>query len=136
MTVHRLGVPTLAHAGFALEPLLGTELTEHAAVVVGVILSRELEYDAYHIVPEEGHDSGVLVRDERLKFAERHPLQRVLTVFPKVIAAACRVFDHRAALADYARRLRVDGGHGGRCAWVPYPMVRAHSPRRSTTATA
>jgi hypothetical protein len=102
VTAHRIGVPILAHAGFSLEPLLGPELTKHAAVVIGVIFSRELEYDAYYIAPEEGHDSTILVRNERLKFTERHPLHRVLTVFPKVVAAL-PVLDHRAALADYAR---------------------------------
>jgi hypothetical protein len=102
VTAHRLTVPTLAHPGFSLEPLLGPELTEHAADVIGTVLGRELEYDAYYIVPEEGHDSTVLVRDDRLKATERYPLYRVLTVFPKVVAAL-PVFDHRAALTEYAR---------------------------------
>jgi hypothetical protein len=101
-TAHKIGVPALAHAGFPLEPLLGPELTKHAAAVVGVVLSRELGYDAYHLVPEEGHTSTALVRDDRLTSAERYPLHRVLTVFPKVVAAL-PVFDHRAALAHYAR---------------------------------
>ncbi len=102
VTAHRLGLPMLAHSGFSLEPLLGPELTPHAAEVLGVILSRELDFDAHHIAPEEGHDSAILVRDDRLKFPERYPLHRVQTVFPKVVAAL-PVFDHRAALADYAR---------------------------------
>jgi hypothetical protein len=102
VTAHRIGVPTFSHAGFSLEPLLGPELTKHAAVVIGAVLSRELDFDAYYIAPEEGHTSTILVRDDRLKFTERHPLYRVLTVFPKVVAAL-PVFDHRAALADYAR---------------------------------
>lgn len=102
VTAHRLGVPMLAHPGFSLEPLLGPDLTPHAAEVLGTILGRELDYDAHHVVPEEGRDSAILVRHDRLKFTERHPLHRVLTVFPKVVAAR-PVFDHRAALADYAR---------------------------------
>lgn len=102
VTAHRLGLPMLAHPGFSLEPLLGPDLTPHAAEVLGTVLGRELDYDAHHIVPEEGHDSAILVRHERLKFTERYPLHRVLTVFPKVVAAL-PVFDHRAALADYAR---------------------------------
>src|SRR5205085_501956 len=44
----------------------------------------------------------LLIRDDRLKFTERNPLGRVLSVFPQVIAAL-PVFDHKAALADYAR---------------------------------
>lgn len=109
MTAHRLGVPMLAHPGFSLEPLLGPELTPHAAEVLGIVLGRELEYNAHHIVPEEGHDSTVLVRHDRLKFTERYPLHRVLTVFPKVVAAL-PVFDHLAALADYARDYGLTAG--------------------------
>src|SRR5215831_1280975 len=50
-TVHRLGVHPLGAAGFFLEPLLGPELTEHAAHVLGIMLGRELEYDAYYTAP-------------------------------------------------------------------------------------
>jgi hypothetical protein len=102
VTAHRIGVPMFAHAGFSLEPLLGPELTEHAATVIGAILSRELDYDAYHIAPEKGYDSTILVRDSRLKSAERYALHRVLTVFPKVVKEL-PVFDHRAALAHFAQ---------------------------------
>jgi hypothetical protein len=101
VTAHRIRVPVFAHAGFSLEPLLGPELTEHAALIIGAVFSRELDFDSYYIAPEEGHTSTILVRDERFKFTERHALHRVLTVFPKV-AAALPVFDHRAALEAYA----------------------------------
>ena len=102
VTAQRLGVPMLAHAGFSLEPLLGPELTKHAAVVIGAVLSRELDYDAYHIEAEKGYDSAILVREPRLKAADRYALHRVLTVFPKVVKEL-PVFDHRAALTNYAR---------------------------------
>ena len=113
VTAHRLGLHMFAHPGFSLEPLLGDELTKHAEEVLGSILSRELDYDAYHIISEDNYDSAILVRHERLKFTERYPLHRVLAVFPKVVATL-PVFDHRAALTEYARgySLTVTAGHG------------------------
>ena len=102
VTAHRLTVPMFAHAGFSVEPLLGAELTKHAADVLGTILARELEYDAHYVTTEPGHRSAILVRDDRLKFTERYPLHRVLTLFPKAIRAL-PVSDHRAALAAYAQ---------------------------------
>ncbi len=113
VTAHRIGVPMFAHAGFSLEPLLGDELTKHAAEVLGSILSRELDYDAHHIVSEDNYDSAILVRHDKLKFTERYPLHRVLTVFPKVVAAL-PVFNQRDALSEYARSygLTVTAEHG------------------------
>ena len=102
VTAGRIGVPVLAHAGFSLEPLLGPELTEHAADVLGGVLARELDFDAHFVAGEGAHDSAVLVRDDRLKAAERYPLHRILTLFPQVVKAL-PVFDHRAALTAYAR---------------------------------
>lgn len=101
VTAHRLAVPMLAHAGFSVEPLLGPDLTNHAADILGSVLANELGYDAYYVTTEPGHRSVVLVRDKRLTAAERHPLHRVLTVFPKAVRAL-PVLDHRAALAAYA----------------------------------
>jgi hypothetical protein len=100
--VHRLGVHALAAPGFSLEPLLGPELTESAADVVGILLAEELGYDGYYTAPYEGGRATILVRDDRLKFAERHPLRRVITVFPQVIATM-PVYDHKAALTGYAK---------------------------------
>lgn len=101
VTATRIGVPVFAHAGFSLEPLLGGELTKHAADVLGGLLARELDYDAHFVAPEGAHDSAILVRDERLR-AEKRPLARVLAVFPKLVKAL-PVLDHRAALTAYAR---------------------------------
>ena len=100
MLVHRLGVHALAAPGFSLEPLLGPELTEDAAHVLGIILSRELDYNAYFLTPYDGGTGLTLIRDKRLIFAERRPLARILTVFPQVIDALT-VFDHRAAFTSY-----------------------------------
>lgn len=113
VTAHRLGVSMLAAHGFSIEPLLG-ELTEHAAHVFGIVLSRELEYDAYYTAPYDGGRSTILIRDDRLKFTERHPLHRILTIFPQVISAL-PVFNHRAALDAYARdyALTVNSVPGG-----------------------
>ncbi len=97
----RLAAPALAHPGFSLEPLFGPELTKHAADVMGVILSRELDYSAYHVVVEEGHDSTILVQDKRLKVTEKKPLERIFAVFPQVLAAL-PVTDQKGALIEFA----------------------------------
>jgi hypothetical protein len=102
VTAHRIGVPMLAHPGFSLEPLLGPELTKHAADVVGGVLARELDFDAHHVAPEDAYDSAILVRHEKLKAPEKYPLHRVLTVFPQAVKEL-PVLDHRAALTAYAR---------------------------------
>src|SRR5579883_613018 len=125
VTAHRLGVSMLAANGFSIEPLLG-ELTEHAAHIFGIVFSRELEYDAYYTAPYDGGRSTILIRDDRLKFTESHPLHRILTVFPRVIGAL-PVFNHRAALDAYARDytmtvnsipggLKITDGKGGELA--------------------
>jgi uncharacterized protein DUF6882 len=98
--VHRLGVHPLAAHGFSLEPLLGAELTDDAAHVLGLILTRELEYNAYFLTPYEGGTGLTIIRDRRLEFTERKPLVRIITVFPQVIDALT-VFDHRAAYKSY-----------------------------------
>jgi hypothetical protein len=98
--VHKLGVHQLVAAGFSLEPLLGNELSEHAPEVFGSILCSELGYDAYHLI-DKGRTT-ILVRDDRLKFTEKNPLRRILTVFPKTIKAL-PVFDHKAAFMSYAQ---------------------------------
>ena len=102
MLVHRLGVHSLAAPGFSLEPLLGSELTEDAAHVLGMVLSRELEFNAYFLTPYDGGTGLTLIRDKRLAHTERRPLARVMTVFPQVIDALT-VYDHRAAFISYIR---------------------------------
>lgn len=99
---HRASVPAFAATAFPVEPLLGGELAEYAADVFGVVLSRELGYDAYYLTPYDGGRGVVLVRDDRLRAAERYPLWRVLSVFPQAIAAL-PVPEHKPALVAYAR---------------------------------
>jgi hypothetical protein len=121
MLVHRLSVHALGAPAFSLEPLLGSELTEHAADVLGGILGSELGYDAYHLA-DKGRTT-ILVRGDQLKFAEKYPLSRILAVFPKAIKTL-PVFDHKAAFASYAEAygltiarepgiLKVKGEKGG-----------------------
>ena len=99
---HKASVPAFAATAFPLEPLLGGELTEHAAHVFGIVVARELGYDTYFVTPYDGGRGVVLVRDERLQAPERYPLWRVLTVFPQLVAAL-PVPEHKPALAAYAR---------------------------------
>jgi hypothetical protein len=101
-TWHHLGVHALGGPGVALEPLLGDVLTESAVHIFGVILSRELGYDAYQVMPYDGGEALVLIRDERLKFTEKHPLVRIVTMFP-LLPRGMPVPDHKAALTAYAR---------------------------------
>jgi hypothetical protein len=121
MLVHRLSVHALGAPAFSLEPLLGSELPEHAADVFGCILASELGYDAYFLA-DKGRTT-ILVRDDRLKFTEKYPLSRILAVFPKAIKAL-PMFDHKVALTSYAEGyglavvrepgiLRVRGEKGG-----------------------
>jgi hypothetical protein len=102
MLVHRLGVHALAAPGFSLEPLLGSELTEDAAHVLGMVLSRELDFNAYFLTPYDGGTGLTLIRDKRLAHTERHPLARIRSVFPQVIDALT-VYDHRAAFISHVR---------------------------------
>jgi hypothetical protein len=98
----RLGVHAFAENAFPLEPLLGADLAQSAAHVFGIILAGELGYDAYFIADHDAGRETILVRDDRLTVAERHPLGRVLTVFPQ-LAGAMPVLDARAALTHYAK---------------------------------
>ncbi len=123
----RLGLHAINAPGFALEPLLGPLLTEHAAHVLGIVVSRELGYDAYYTAPYEGGRATVLIRDDRLRFTERDPLRRVLVAFPQVISAL-PVSDHRAALAAYAR-------DSGLTATEEAGRLRIASGRNELTAT-
>lgn len=101
-TWHHLGLHALGGPGFALEPLLGEVLTESAVHIFGVILARELGYDAYQVMPYDGGEALVLIRDERLKFTEKRPLVRIVTMFP-LLPRGMPVPDHKAALTAYAR---------------------------------
>ncbi|VTU00534.1 Uncharacterized protein OS=Sphingobacterium paucimobilis HER1398 GN=M472_01715 PE=4 SV=1 [Gemmataceae bacterium] len=101
-TWHHLSIHALGGPGFALEPVLGDVLTESAVHIFGVILTRELGYDAYYVTPYEGGEGLVLIRDERLKFTEKHPLVRIVTMFP-LLPRGMPVPDHKAALTAYAR---------------------------------
>lgn len=98
---HRLGLHYLTHPGFPLEPLLGPELTEQAADILGVVLGAELGFDAYFIAPHEDGETLVLVRDDRLKANEKHPLRRMINLFPQAIMGMPS-FNHKAALRGYA----------------------------------
>jgi hypothetical protein len=100
MLVHRLAVHQLGAAGFLLEPLLGSRLSPYAPDIFGVILSAELGYDGYHLI-DRGRTT-VLIRDPRLKFTEKHPLSRILAVFPK-IHKALPVLEHKAAFINYGK---------------------------------
>ena len=99
---HRAMVPEFAKNAFPLEPLIGEELTRHAVHFFGSILVGELDYDGYFVAPYDGGQALLLLRDDRLRVNEKHPLARVLSVFPQAIAAL-PVPNHRDAFTNYVR---------------------------------
>ncbi|MBA4064695.1 MAG: hypothetical protein C0501_13470 [Isosphaera sp.] len=99
---HRLGVHALGAPAFPLAPLLGPDLTPHAAHVLGTVLSGELGYDAFHTFPHEAGRELVLIRDKRLAVPAAKPLPRLAAAFPAAVVEMA-VPDHKAALAAYAR---------------------------------
>lgn len=99
---HKAMVAEFARPAFPLEPLVGPDLTAHAPHVFGAVLVGELGYDAYFLAPYDAGRALLLIRDDRLRFAERHALARVLGVFPRVIQEF-PIADHRAALSEYAK---------------------------------
>ncbi|MFO0804121.1 MAG: hypothetical protein U0791_13485 [Gemmataceae bacterium] len=97
---HKAMTPTFAKSAFPLEMVLGAELVPHAVAVFGTILLGELDYDAYVAAKHEGNPALYLVKDERLRATEKHPLARMLALFPKALKAL-PVSDHRAAFESY-----------------------------------
>ncbi|HXD86415.1 MAG TPA: hypothetical protein VN641_07965 [Urbifossiella sp.] len=99
---HRAMVPEFAKNAFPLEPVLGEHLAAEAVHVFGAVLVGELEYDAYFIAPYDDGRLLLMIRDDRLRSAEKHSLARVLSVFPQVMASL-PLLDPRAALIEYAK---------------------------------
>ena len=97
---HKAMTPTFAKPAFPLDLILGPDLTPHAVNVFGTILLGELDYDAYWVAKHDGNPALFLIRDERLRTTEKHPLARILALFPKAMAAL-PVGDHRAAFFNY-----------------------------------
>ena len=98
---HKAMVPELAKSAFPIEQVIGAELADFACHVFGTVLVGELDYDAYFLMPYEGFEGLLLIRDDRLRSPEKHPLARVLSLFPQLIDTM-PVLDHRAAFASYA----------------------------------
>jgi len=97
---HKAMTPTFAKPAFPLEMVLGPDLVPHAVAAFGSILLGELDYDAYFSGKHEGNPALYLIKDERLRSAEKYPLARVRDLFPKAIKSL-PVSDHRAAFISY-----------------------------------
>src|SRR5262249_5076761 len=82
--------------------VFGEELSEHAAHVLAIVVAGELGYDAYYTIPYDGGPAAAVIRDDRLRAEEESPLNRMAIRYPQLLAAM-PVYDHRAALASYAR---------------------------------
>lgn len=80
--------------------LLARELADEAAHVFGVAVTGSLGYDAYYTLPYDGGRGVALIRDERLRVPEPHPLLRISSVFPQAISGY-PILDHRAAFLAY-----------------------------------
>jgi hypothetical protein len=98
---HKAMTPTFAKPAFPLDLVLGSDLTPEACAVFGTILVGELDYDAYLVSKLDGNPALFLIRDERLRSTEKHPLARILATFPKAMNAL-PASDHRAAFISYA----------------------------------
>lgn len=99
----RAGVPALLAEGpIDLGRLFGKELSEHAVHAFAAVVGGELGYDAYYRMPFEHGQAVALVRDERLRFAEALPLNRILNVFTQLIANL-PVYHHRLAFVGYGQ---------------------------------
>ena len=98
---HKAMTPTFAKSSFPLEMVLGAELVPQAVAVFGTILLGELDYDAYVPAKHEGNPALYLIKDERLRTVEKHPLARILATFPKAMKAL-PIGDHRAAFDSFA----------------------------------
>lgn len=101
---HKAMTPTFAKPAFPLALVIGPDLIPRAVDVFGTILIGELDYDAYLAVKHDGNPALVMIRDDRLRTAEKYPLARLLATFPKAMATLPAT-DHRAALAEYAQSL-------------------------------
>jgi hypothetical protein len=101
------GVPEFAaDRQFDLGPVLGELLSGQAAHVLALVIAGELGYDAYYTLPFAHGRAAAVIRDDRLRFVEDNPLNRIAFVFPQVLSAL-PILDHRAALLGYARALGV-----------------------------
>jgi hypothetical protein len=69
--------------------------------VFGIVAAGELAFDAYYLMPYEGGCGVVVVKDERLRFAEPHPARRIASIFPQAIDVFA-IHNHRAAFIAYA----------------------------------
>jgi hypothetical protein len=97
----RTGLGLFASAdAVACQELLPEEVRDAAAHVFGVIVTGELGYDAYYTLPYEGGRGVAVIRDDRLRVPEPHPLLRISSVFSQAIGGY-PIPDHRAAFVPY-----------------------------------
>jgi hypothetical protein len=80
--------------------LLPEELAIEAAHFFGVVVTGVLGYDAYYTIPYEGGRGVAVIRDERLRRTEPHPLLRISTIFLRAISSY-PILDHRSAFLAY-----------------------------------
>lgn len=99
---HRTMSPVFAKPAFPLELVIGPEFTPQATLFFAAVLLGELDYDAYFVAKHDGNPALFLIRDERLRTTEKYPLARILSLFPKLIAAM-PVTDHRTVFENYVQ---------------------------------
>jgi|SRR5579883_326697 len=97
----QLGIPAFtATRYFDVEPILGEQLSEVASHVFGIVVGGELGYHAHYTMPFEHGRFTALLRDERLRCDEPHPLLRISSIFPQALCDY-PIMDHRAAFLAY-----------------------------------
>jgi hypothetical protein len=91
-----------AQQSIPCEDCLPAELIDIAAHVFGIVVAGELDFDAYYLMPYEGGCGVVVVKDERLRFSEPHPVLRISSIFTQAISTY-PILDHPAAFVSYVR---------------------------------
>ncbi len=86
----------------AMEPLLGPPLVDITPDVLAMIVSRELNYQAYYKSPFDHGAAAIAISDNRLNVVEEQPLIRISTMFLQVVSAV-PVLNHREAFIGYCR---------------------------------
>ena len=90
-----------AEQGFGCADYLPDDVLDITPHVFGIVAAGELGSDAYYLMPYEGGCGVVVVKDERLRFSEPHPVLRISSIFPQAIGTY-PILDQPAALVAYA----------------------------------
>jgi hypothetical protein len=104
------------------EELFGDELSEHASHVIGVIVSRLLDYDAYYTIPYNGGRGAAVFKEKRLRPPPDQPLIVMCSRFSQLLSAF-PVPNHKLAFLGYVADYGMKAIVHGRTVRVEVPRV-------------